>query len=493
MNFQFSPEVDKNKVFLAKRSEVEGRLDPSFYRPFLKSNTQRLNAVPNTKLGSIVQFSNELWDQKSIFSETFPYIEIGGVDPLTGEIYKIKDISIADAPSSAKMIVNDGDILVSTTRPSRGAISYFENKNPHIATTGFSIIRKILTISISKRFLFYWLRQSCSLYQMCQRSSGGVYPTITQEELAKIKIPVPPKAVQNQIVAKMDAAYSAKKHKKAEAQWLLDSIDAYLLGELGIDLPEQEDNTLQNRIFTTRLSEVSGGRFDPKFYSNRTEALRIIVNNSTFPKLKLKQLIIKNTAGDWGKDLYESIDGFSKCLVIRSTEFDNSFNLNLDTTRLKYRLINDKKLMKMDVKENDLLVEKSGGGPDQPVGRVSILEKGILEQRGAVGYSNFVQKIRVNESILTPHYLFCFLKTMHNIGLTDAMQSQTSGIRNLIMDDYFNQNIPIPTQQIQIRISNHITAIRTQAKTLQEEAEATLEQAKKEIEVMILGDGESHA
>ena len=76
---------------------------------------------------------------------------------------------------------------------------------------------------------------------------------------------------------------------------------------------------------------------------------------------------------------------------------------------------------------------------------------------------------------------------MHNIKITDSMQSQTNGIRNLIMQEFFNQTIVVPSPEKQQEIVNHITAIRQQAKALQEEGKAILEKAKKEVEEMILG------
>ena len=75
------------------------------------------------------------------------------------------------------------------------------------------------------------------------------------------------------------------------------------------------------------------------------------------------------------------------------------------------------------------------------------------------------------------------------------MQSQTNGIRNLIMSTYLNQNIVIPISengiidiQKQTEIANRITAIREEAKKLQLEAINILETAKRDIEQMILGD-----
>ena len=49
---------------------------------------------------------------------------------------------------------------------------------------------------------------------------------------------------------------------------------------------------------------------------------------------------------------------------------------------------------------------------------------------------------------------------------------------------------PIPPLEKQIEISEHITAIRNQAKQLQQQAKTYLEKAKQEVEAMILGDKE---
>ena len=137
----------------------------------------------------------------------------------------------------------------------------------------------------------------------------------------------------------------------------------------------------------------------------------------------------------------------------------------------------------MDIQPNDLLIEKSGGSEDQPVGRISILTDEIVKGR-QIGYSNFIHKITVEG--INPMYLYFYLRTMYNIKITDSMQSQTNGIRNLIMSEYFNQTIVIPPVSKQQEIVSHISEIRQQAKALQAEGKAILERAKREVEAMIL-------
>ena len=241
-------------------------------------------------------------------------------------------------------------------------------------------------------------------------------------------------------------------------------------------------------MFLTNSREVIGQRFDPKPYDTNTKNLKQAIANCKTNSVQLKSLIIHSCAGDWGTDETEAEENQEnkKCLVIRATEFDNKYNLNLDNTRVKYRLIKQSKLTRMDIQENDLLIEKSGGSPDQPVGRIAFLSKEILNNDTHISYSNFIHKIRVNSTKIQPEYVYYFLKTMHNIKLTETMQSQTNGIRNLIMRSYFSQNIPLPSTEIQKQIINTISNISDKAKQLENDATQILQKAKLEVERIIL-------
>lgn len=310
---------------------------------------------------------------------------------------------------------------------------------------------------------------------------------INYQQLSPVPIVVPPVNVQAKIANIFQYAHQKKQQKEQQAQALLDGIDAYLLTELGITLPEQ-DGRLEKRMFTVPFSEVTGSRFDPKLYDSITKGIRRAILRASFKTKLLGKLIVHSSAGDWGLDATQEDDeNYQNCLVIRATEFDNQYNLRLENSRVKYRLINRKKLNLMDIRVNDLLIEKSGGSIDQPVGRIALLTDEMIKEH-QLGYSNFIHKIRVDNFVVNPVYLFFFLKLMHNIKLTDSMQSQTNGIRNLIMSNYFNQDIVIPPIEKQNEIATHISNIHAQAKQLQQEAAQILASAKAEIERMILGE-----
>lgn len=310
--------------------------------------------------------------------------------------------------------------------------------------------------------------------------------------LKSIRIPIFSKETnvsldyQRKIVAVWLEAFSVERTKEQEAKDLLDSIDDYLLSELGIERPERTEN---GRFFYTSHKEVTGKRLDPVAYSKQTQNIKQAIVNGKYSCSTLKSLITHEAAGDWGVDVIDNYDSqtYSKCLVLRSTEFNLHHNIVIDNTKAKYRLISNKKLDYIDLQPNDLIIEKSGGSENQPVGRVAIITKDLFE-RDRLCYSNFVQKIRLDKNQVIPTYACFFLRLVHNMKLTETMQSQTNGIRNLIMSEYYAQQIPLPPLEKQKEIITHIGTLCNRAKQLQQEATDIMTNAKQQIEQMILGE-----
>lgn len=190
----------KNRMFTTILREISGgRLDPNFHKKEFEELISAIKKVPFSNLKRIIAVSNEVWDQTSLFSSSFPYIEISAINTTTGEITQIVEVEKDSAPSRAKMIVRSGDILISTTRPNRGAITLYLHDSISIASTGFSVIRQKFEEKVNFTYLWFVLRSKISLKQMEQRSSGGNYPAITQEELENILIPLPTLDKQNEI------------------------------------------------------------------------------------------------------------------------------------------------------------------------------------------------------------------------------------------------------------------------------------------------------
>lgn len=108
-----------------------------------------------------------------------------------------------------------------------------------------------------------------------------------------------------------------------------------------------------------------------------------------------------------------------------------------------------KKLSKRTLQPGDILLEKSGGGPNQPVGRVGYFGK----DEPLHSFSNFTSRIRVLPAVaLDAKYLHKYLFWAHLKGDTAGMQNNSTNIRNLDLDKYRAIDIPLPPLAEQKRI-----------------------------------------
>ena len=104
---------------------------------------------------------------------------------------------------------------------------------------------------------------------------------------------------------------------------------------------------------------------------------------------------------------------------------------------------------KRKLKFGDLILERSGGGPKQPVGRVITFEK----SEGLYSFSNFTSVIRArDQSILSFRFLHRLLYWYYISGVTERMQRRSTGIRNLDFNSYKQLPIPLPPLSEQKRI-----------------------------------------
>jgi type I restriction enzyme S subunit len=133
--------------------------------------------------------------------------------------------------------------------------------------------------------------------------------------------------------------------------------------------------------------------------------------------------------------------------VIRNTNFTKDGTL--DDSDIAYLDVEAKKFEKRRLQLGDIILEKSGGGPKQPVGRVALFDK----SDGMFSFSNFTSAIRVrNADELSFRFLHKQLFWIYLSGVTEGMQSHSTGIRNLDGDAYKAIQIAIPSLPEQHRI-----------------------------------------
>ena len=391
----------------------------------------------------------------SMFSHTS---EISGVGLGTNE-YQVSRVSVDDAPSRAQQVVRNRDILVSLTRPSRGAVANVQSEHDGaIASTGFAVVREVDSKRVSREYLTMCLTTPIGSDQMLRRSSGGNYPAITREELSKVLIPDIAIDIQRRLLADVDAARAERKAKLAQADALLAGIDDFVLDTLGIVPPQEE----ARRVFAMRPSQVGGEkRLNAEYYHpERTRALSALQATSenltsrrlmevvNFEREQLKTpgenyLSLAHVQGNTG-ELTDATDTASgNCLVFQTDD--------VLFARLRPYL---NKVYRADM-------------------------------NGCCSTEFQVLRVKDSETLL-PEYLAAVLRS--RIALAQTVHMMTGNTHPRLTNyDVATLTIPIPSMDVQNVIATEAKRHRNEARRLRAEAEAGWEAAKARFEARLLG------
>ncbi len=144
------------------------------------------------RLGEVVSVNSNSIKKNNEPSE-INYIDIASVNE--GWVADVQHLSYADAPSRAKRIVSDGDIVWSTVRPNRKSrfLAFGMGENT-IASTGFAVLTPnrlpysyIYPYSCTEEFVGY----------LVSRATGSSYPAVTGKIFEEAKVLLPPDEIVN--------------------------------------------------------------------------------------------------------------------------------------------------------------------------------------------------------------------------------------------------------------------------------------------------------
>ena len=131
------------------------------------------------------------------------YIDIGNVDS-GGRVSGTLSYRFGDAPSRARRLVRDGDVIISTVRTYLQSIArIYEPDDNLVVSTGFAVIRP-LPDRFDAGYCKFALREAGFLAEVERRSVGVNYPAINAQDLADIPVPWHPLSEQRTIAGHLD-------------------------------------------------------------------------------------------------------------------------------------------------------------------------------------------------------------------------------------------------------------------------------------------------
>ncbi|MFS0726351.1 restriction endonuclease subunit S [Paenibacillus sp. 1P07SE] len=132
------------------------------------------------------------------------YVDISSVDNQLKCIISYKTINIKEAPSRAKQILQKNDILVSTVRPNLNAvaINQIASENVVVGSTGYSVLR--CNDKVDVNYLFNYCKSNSFISGLVKVAKGASYPAVSNTDVKKSKIPLPPLDIQKKIAKTLD-------------------------------------------------------------------------------------------------------------------------------------------------------------------------------------------------------------------------------------------------------------------------------------------------
>ena len=384
--YQVPQHIDKNKIFIVQRSEIEGRLDPKM----ALYNRKVLHSLyPKVRLKDVLLCKPQYGASESgiprSFMEEPRYIRITDIDE--NGLISYNELGATAKMIEDKYILGENDLLIARSGATVGK-AYIHKHVPYECFFAGYLIRFIIdTDKALPEYIFTYTQLNAykEWVNAIQRPSGQ--PNINSEEYKSLEIPLPNIERQQVIVDVIKSAYLQKKQKESEAQLLLDSIDTYILNELGITLPEIKSD-LKSRIFLVNRSDLED-RLDPKFNKNYSFIKSL---KGIYTWVTLRDVTFNN--GQYGAN--ESAVEYKKGDVryIRITDIDEYGNLKQTDKKTAYNIDNAYLL-----KPNDILFARSGS-----VGRCYI-HKFLEEQAIFAGY---LIRYFLNENLIDADYLFYY-------------------------------------------------------------------------------------
>lgn len=164
--------------------------------------------------------------------------------------------------------------------------------------------------------------------------------------------------------------------------------------------------------------------------------------------ITLKRVFSNRDGGAWGE---EPQNNENDRICIRIADFDYpkmTIKHDIDYTIRNYAT---DVIEKLTLQKNDILIEKSGGGDQTPVGRTIIFN----EDFNAL-YANFMDRLRVKQSI-SPKFIEYLLVSFYQNGITYQYIKQTTGIQNLDLTNLLTkESIVLPILDEQQKIADYL-------------------------------------
>jgi type I restriction enzyme S subunit len=323
--------------------------------------------------------------------------------------------------SSAKYIpVNSLVMALAGQGKTKGMVAYTS-----IETTCNQSMAAIVPKNYHYKFLYYWLDSN---YQNIRNLTGGDNRDgLNLAVLSNIPCPKISIVEQTQIVSFLDTETARIDNLIAKQEKL-------------IELLEEQRKSIISHAVTKGLNP------NAPMKDSGVEWLGDVPEH--WEVFQLKSAIKGWRNGKWGNEPAAE----NNICCVRVADFDRTKGV-INTTKLTYRNYHGENISECILDENSILIERSGGGEKQLVGATVV---NTLKQTAVC--SNFISLLNINPNRVNIFFLQKCFENLYTRKVNEKSIKQTSGIQNLDLKQYLQNNIAYPSLDEQKSIVSYLDA-----------------------------------
>jgi len=210
----FKPRYEKTYTANLSDAFSAHRIDAEYFQPAYEEVIEKIKNYKNGFVSLLKSVENVKpdFDPTKYPDKIFSYVELADIDSSIGVIHSVNEIRGEEAPSRARRMLREGDVIVSSVEGSLEKVALVDKEHDGcLASTGFFQFRPL---DILPEVLLVLSKTIVLQSQLKKRCSGTILTAVPKESLRDIIIPILPLSTQQKIASLVQQSHEARKRAK---------------------------------------------------------------------------------------------------------------------------------------------------------------------------------------------------------------------------------------------------------------------------------------
>lgn len=349
-----------------------------------------------------------------------------------------------------RYIIEKSDIVITIVGASVGDVGFADEKVHGFNLTENAVRLTKFNSEVYSKYLFYILYQKRFHDYMQLIAGASAQPKLGIYKIKRINIELPKKDLQIKI-ASILSQYDNLIENNNKRIKILEQMAENLYKEwfVRFRFPGHEKETLKSTTW---------GKIP-----------------NSFQIKKMQDVITYYIGGGWGND--DKSEMFPiEAYVIRGTDFSYVVKGDISTCPLRFHKKSN--VDSRQLQENDIIIEISGGTAEQPVGRVCLVSKDLIQRlNGVVICASFCKLIRLDKARVSPVYFYYWMKYLYETRIIEKFQLQSTGIINFKFDYFLRKGeILLPSNETMKAFEKQVLPLRAKIEILAQQNQNLIKQ-----------------